>query len=154
MANFPGMSQIDLWKTNPCKFYEYYNNTIILIPTYSLLFKIGSRARPIFGKLIQKGDLVDTNFERILSRDTDIWKYLDKFSRNRSGSYPCISSKLNRYSWNLHGWVFQKSVWIIIRKTFWMNFPWFANKDQLYFVVRNDGDLCKTWIIVKWHGQG
>ena len=30
----------------------------------------------------------------------------------------------------------------------------FSKKDWLYFDVRWNDDLCKTWIIVEWHGQG
>ena len=78
----------------------------------------------------------------------------DEFSRNRSSSCPDILQKLNRYSQNIDGWVIQKSVQLMprkskkkldefsrnrsaprprklkFRKKFWMSFPGFANKGK------------------------
>ena len=53
-------------------------------------------------------------------RPFDSWKThpnIDKFSRNRSSSCPDILQKLNRNPQKIDGWVFQKSVLLMPRKT-------------------------------------
>ena len=106
--------------------------------SYSVLFKFGAWHRPISGKLIQNR----ASCRKIISneiravKETDLWEThpnMDEFSKNRSSSCPDILQKLNRYSQNIAGWVFQKPVCVTPRKlkfreNFWMTFPGFANK--------------------------
>jgi len=95
----------------------HYKNEIIfeflMFNSYWRISRAG--AGPISGKLIQNRAFSrKMKFNKFRSMaQTDFWKThpnMDEFSRNRSNSCPDISKKLNRYSQNITGWIFQKSV--------------------------------------------
>ena len=104
---------------------------------FSVLFKFGAWARPISGKLIQKGA-----FSRKMKLNkfrgvtlTDFWKThpnLDEFSRNRSSSYPgnwnFEKKKLDEFSRNPS---VSEPGKLKFRTNFWMCFPGFCNKPFL-----------------------
>ena len=92
------------------------------IPSNRQFYNFEAWVSSISGKLIQNRaynrKMIFKEFRAVTQ--TNLLKThpnMDEFSRNRSSSCPDILQKLNKYSQKIDGWIFQKSVQLMPRKS-------------------------------------
>ena len=101
-GKFPGMNWTGSWKTHPLKFYEILENS-----SDRKFQNFEAYHRPISGKLIQNEILENSSNSQLQNFGRITGRFLENSSMRKSFG---LDEK-----WS--GWVYQKSVWLMTRKT-------------------------------------